>query len=60
MLAVAITREDHTASSLRQVAAASCDSAVARRMLALALVMDGWSRVDAARTFGMDRQMLRD
>ena len=29
-------------------------------MLALALVLEGWSRTDAARSCGMDRQTLRD
>ncbi len=33
---------------------------VRRRMLALALVLDGHSRTDAAQSCGMDRQTLRD
>jgi transposase len=36
------------------------DSAAARRMLALALVLDGVDRKTAAETCGMDRQTLRD
>jgi putative transposase len=36
------------------------DAAAARRMLALALVMEGHCRIDAARAAGMDRQTLRD
>ena len=60
MAAVAITRADDTAGSLRQAAARCKDAAAARRMLALALVMEGASRNDAARACGMDRQTLRD
>jgi transposase len=58
--ALAITRTDHTASELR-TRAAKCDEAgQARRMLAIALILDGASRQDAARLTGMDRQTLRD
>jgi transposase len=61
MVAVAITRGDHTAAELRRLAAASGrDAKAARRMLAIALVLDGVSRADAARLCGMDRQTLRD
>lgn len=60
MAAVAITRDDHDAASLRQAASASDDAAAARRMLALAMILDGWSRSDAARLCGMDRQTLCD
>jgi transposase len=59
-MAVAITRDDLTASDLRQAAARCSDSAQARRALALALVLEGESRTDAARCAGMDRQTLRD
>ena len=45
MVAISIIREHHDA---------------ARRMLALALVLEGASRGDAARAAGMDRQTLRD
>jgi transposase len=58
--AVAITRMDHDAAGLRRLAASSRDSDAARRMLALAQVLDGASRADAARQCGMDRQTLRD
>lgn len=59
-MAVAITRDDLSASDLRG-AAARCDgSAQARRALALALVLEGKSRLEAARSAGMDRQTLRD
>jgi len=60
MAAVAITRTDLDAAGLRAAAAASGDAAATRRMLALALVLDGHSRLDAARLCGMDRQTLRD
>ena len=36
------------------------DANAARRMLALALVLEGCSREDAGATCGMDRQTLRD
>jgi transposase len=58
--AVAITRTDLDASGLRRAAARERDAAAARRMLALALVLEGASRADAARMAGMDRQTLRD
>jgi transposase len=58
-MAIAITRQDHTAADLRR-AAGSGDGAQARRLLALALVLEGVSRTEAARVCGMDRQTLRD
>jgi transposase len=59
-MAVAITRDDLSASNLRAAAARCADSAVARRALAIALVLEGKSRSEAARSAGMDRQTLRD
>ena len=59
-MAVAITRRDLSVSDLRREAARSQDANAARRMLALALVLEGHSREDAAETCGMDRQTLRD
>ena len=59
-MTVAITRTEHTAASLRQCAVGSADASVARRLLALALVLDGCKREDAARAAGMDRQTPRD
>ena len=58
--AVAIIRNDFDAAGLRHAATRSDDACAARRMLALALVLDGASRADAARAAGMDRQTLRD
>jgi transposase len=59
-MAVAMTRDDFSASDLRQAAARRNDSAMAWRALALALVLEGKSRSEAARSGGMDRQTLRD
>ena len=58
--AVSITRLDLTASELRKAASGEKNSAAARRILALALVLDGLDRKTAAETCGMDRQTLRD
>jgi transposase len=57
---VDITRLDHTPAELRAFAAKSGDAAKARRLLAIAMVLEGRSRFDAARQAGMDRQTLRD
>ena len=57
---VAITRGDLDAVGLRREAGRTRDADAARRMLALALVLDGWPRADAARLCGMERQTLRD
>jgi transposase len=59
-MAVAITREEHSAADLRREAVRTKDADAARRMLALALVLDGHSRTAAAQACGMDRQTLRD
>ena len=58
--AVKITRMDHTAVDLRGLAAKSNDAAQVRRLLALALILEGQSRHTAATLSGMDRQTLRD
>jgi transposase len=58
--AVAITRLEHTPAELRASAAKSNDAAMARRLLAIAMVLQGTSRLDAARQAGMDRQTVRD
>ncbi len=59
-MAVAVTRLELDASDLRREATRCRDAKAARRMLALALVLEGASREDAARHAGMDRQTLRD
>ena len=58
--AVSITRLDLTASELRKAAGREKNSPASRRILALALVLDGVDRKTAAETCGMDRQTLRD
>ena len=59
-MALAITRTDLSAADLRGAARRTKDSDQARRLLALALVLDGASRMAAARAGGMDRHTLRD
>ena len=59
-MAVEITRVDLSAVDLRGAAARTHDAKAARRMLAIALVLEGRSRDEAARSCGMDRQTLRD
>jgi len=53
-------RSDYTADQLRGLARQTKDAAQARRLLAIAAVLDGASRAEAARIGGMDRQTLRD
>ena len=60
MAAIEIVRRDLDAAGLRRAAGRSRDAAAARRMLALALVLEGQSRKAAAESCGMDRQTLRD
>lgn len=59
-MVVAITRRELGAGELRREAARCRDARAARRMLGLALVLEGGSRETAARAAGMDRQSLRD
>jgi transposase len=58
--AVAITWLELDAAGLRRAAAREREAPASRRMLALALVLEGHSRTDAARAAGIDRQTLRD
>lgn len=58
--AVAITRTDISARELRFTAKRTRDGRVVRRILAIALVLEGVDRATAARSSGMDRQTLRD
>lgn len=55
-----VTRSDHTAEELRVMAAKCRDAAQLRRLLAMALVVEGRSRTEAAEQSGMQRQTLRD
>src|SRR6187401_231513 len=59
-MTVAVTRKELGAVELRREAGRCRDARAARRMLALALVLEGSSREEAARAAGMDRQTLRD
>ncbi len=59
-MAVEITRRELSAAELRREAARAKDAKASRRMLALAFVLDGRSRTEAAESCGMDRQTLRD
>ena len=46
--AIAITRTEHTAEALREFAAKSRDGAQVRRLLAIALILEGRLRTEAA------------
>ena len=59
-MAVEITRKDLTPAQVRLAAGKTKDARAARRMLAIALVLEGVDRKSAAETCGMDRQTLRD
>ena len=52
-----ITRTDYTAEELRGLCGRCSDGAQVRRILALALVLEGRSRTEAAELNGMDRQV---
>lgn len=58
--AIEVTRQDRSSAQLRRDAKRCGDGRVACRILAIAHVLDGMSRADAARSCGMDRQTLRD
>ena len=58
--ALAVRRSEHNADELRRFAAKSGDGSQVRRLLAIALVLEGYSRTEAAELSGMDRQTLRD
>ena len=57
---VEITRRDLSSAELRRQAARCGGGQAACRMLAIANVLDGKSRTEAARLSGMERQTLRD
>jgi transposase len=58
--AIEVTRQERSSAELRREAKRCGDGRVACRILAIAHVLDGMSRTDAARCCGMDRQTLRD
>ena len=53
-------RKDYSSDDLRRLARASDDADQTRRLLALAVILDGGSRGDAARTGGVGLQVVRD
>ena len=53
-------RTDYTAGEVRGFAKRAKNAAQARRLLAIAAVLDGAPREEAAKIGGMDRQTLRD
>jgi transposase len=53
-------RGDFKAGEVRRLAKSARDVGQARRLLAIAAVLDGASRAEAAKVGGMDRQTLRD
>jgi transposase len=57
---LAITRTEHSSEDLRTFASRSRDGAQVRRLLALAFILEGASRTEAAARSGMERQTLRD
>jgi transposase len=59
-MTLAVTRLELPVSELRRRARLSEDADQARRMLAIALVLEGSSREAAARAVGAERQALRD
>ena len=58
-MAVSIIRTELSARELRAAASKTTDAKAARRMLAIALVIEGMDRRTAAESCGMDRQTLR-
>jgi hypothetical protein len=52
-------RQDFTPTELRRLATRTKDVAQARRLLAIAAILDGARRAEAARIGGMDRQTMR-
>jgi transposase len=57
---IEVTRLELSAPKLRRLASRSADGRVACRILAIAHVLGGSSRAEAASASGMDRQTLRD
>ena len=59
-MTIAITRTEFSADQLRREAKRSRQASQSRRLLALALILEGASRSEAGRLAGMDRQTLAD
>ncbi len=60
MAAAIGVRSDYTAVDLRQFARRSGDPDQVRRLLAIALILDGGSRSEAAKVAGVTLQIVRD
>jgi transposase len=58
--AIEVTRRDHSPSELRRLAAKTADGGKVRRLLGVALVLEGRPRGEAASASGIDRQILCD
>jgi transposase len=58
--AVMVTRQDLNAAELRAASAKCTDGARVRRMMAVAMVLEGRSRSEATSLHGMVRQTLSD
>lgn len=59
-MTIQIARTEFPAAELRHRARVASDPDQARRLLAIASILDGASRTDAAKSVGMERQTLRD
>jgi transposase len=57
---IEVTRQEHTPSDLRRLAGKTEDGGQVRRLLGVALVLEGRARGEAASASGMDRQILCD
>jgi len=60
MAAAIKVREDWTAGELRRAARGCADGDQVRRLLAIALILDGGSRSEAAKLAGVTLQIVRD
>lgn len=58
--AVKVNRTGHIETALRGIGVRSNDADQTRRLLAIALTLEGATRAEAARQTGMDRQTWRD
>lgn len=59
-MTIQIARTEFSAAELRRKACQVSDPDQARRLLAIASILSGASRADAAQSAGMERQTLRD
>jgi len=59
-MTVNITRTDVTASDLRGKARRTKEASAARRMLAIALILQGSSHADTVRTHRFEEKMIRE